>query len=88
MHCKASLSTTLVQSPSGVGGGASECGAVREVLRALGGDEGAWRSMMETLECFGESRTALMKEGSRTLEMRKYGLAKVRTKTVVLTTTV
>ena len=44
--------------------------------------------MMETLGCFGESRTALMKEWLRTLEMRTYGLAKVRTKTVVLTTTV
>ena len=44
---------------------------------------------METLGCFGESRTALMKEGLRaTLEMRTYELAKVRTKTVVLTTTV
>ena len=41
---------------------------------------------METLECFGESRTALMKECLRTLEMRTYGLVKVRTTTVVLTT--
>ena len=39
--------------PSGVDGGAIGCGAVREVLRALGGEEGAWRSMMETLGCFG-----------------------------------
>ena len=44
--------------------------------------------MMETLGCFGESRTALMKEWLRALEMRTYGLAKVRTKIVVSTTTV
>jgi len=40
------------------------------------------------LEVFGGSRTTLMKECLRTLEMRTYGLAKARTKTVVLTTTV